>query len=281
VHVVPTRQWPTLVRVTERAVLADFLRARRNLVSPADVGLPGGDRRRVAGLRREEVSVLAGISTEYYVRLEQGREHNPSDEVLAGIGRALRLNADAVVYMRSLASGRMSEIGGSAVAPLDPAIDTLIAGWPLAAAHVHDRSLTVVAVNQLARALSPHFDVGSNALRALFLEPQMREFYRDWRTVTAWSVRLVRAFVGRDPSPELLASIDELSRESERFRQLWAHHQVKHDSSGMILIDHPKVGPLDLHFQHLVLPGTGHTMVAYWADPGSLFEDGLRRLVPT
>ena len=235
----------------------------------------------MAGLRREEVAVLAGISTEYYVRLEQGRERNPSDEVIAGIGKALRLNADAVAYMRSLASGRTRKLDGSAAAPLDPAIDTLIAGWPLAAAHVHDRSLTVVAANPLARGLSPHFDVGSNALHALFLEPQMREFYRDWQTVTSWTVRLVRAFVGRDPSPELLVSIDELSRVSERFRQLWAHHEVKHDSNGIILVDHPIVGPLDLHFQHLVLPGTGHTMVVYWADPGSVSEDGLRRIAQT
>ena len=144
-----------------------------------------------------------------------------------------------------------------------------MASWPMAAAHVHDRSLTVVAANRLARALSPHYDVGSNTLRSLFLEPGMRDLYRNWDKLTAWTVRLVRAFVGHDPNPELLGLILELTKESDRFHHLWAHHEVKHDSSGLILISHPIAGPLDLHFQHLVLPGTGQTMVVYWADLAS------------
>src|SRR5690242_13240772 len=153
----------TLGMVTERTVLADFLRARRALVSPEEVGLTTGPRRRVAGLRREEVAVLAGISTEYYVRLEQGHEHRPSAEVLDGIGKALRLNDDAVTYMQSLAAGRLTERNDSCTRRLDPAIDVLIERWPVAAAHVHDRSLTVVAANGLARALSPQYDVGSRS----------------------------------------------------------------------------------------------------------------------
>jgi transcriptional regulator with XRE-family HTH domain len=266
----------TLDLMKKRTALADFLRARRDKVLPAAVGLHGGDRRRVAGLRREEVAVLAGISTEYYVRLEQGREHNPSHEVLAGIGRALKLNDDAVTYMAGLARERPSEHTHSTA--LDPAIDALMAGWPFAAAHVTDRSLTVVAANGLARALSPQYDVGANTLRSRFLDPEARDYYRNWHKVTAWAVRLVRAFVGQDPYPELLDLVDELCNESKRFRHLWAHHEVKHNSSGLILIDHPRAGPLDLHFQHLVLPGTGYTMVVYWPDPGSPSEDGLRRL---
>jgi transcriptional regulator with XRE-family HTH domain len=267
---------PTLILVTKRTALADFLRARRDMVSPADVGLPGGDRRRVAGLRREEVAVLAGISTEYYVRLEQGREHKPSHEVLVGIGRALKLNDDAVTYMHGLARQRPCEQTQSTA--LDPAIAGLIAGWPFAAAHVTDRGLTTVAANGLARALSPHLDVGANTLRNLFLDSGTRDFYRNWHKVTAWAVPLVRSFVGLDPNPELLGLIDELTKESKRFRHLWAHHEVKHDSSGLILLNHPRAGPLDLHFQHLDLPGTGYTIVVYWADPGSSSEEGMRRL---
>jgi MmyB-like transcription regulator ligand binding domain len=109
---------------------------------------------------------------------------------------------------------------------------------------------------------------------AVLLDPHVRDFYRNWHKATAWAVRSVRSLVGRDPYPELLA----LSDESQRFHHLWAHHEVKHDSSGLILIDHPRAGPLDLHFQHLVLPGTGYTMVAYWADAGSPSEDAMRRL---
>ena len=267
---------PTLELVTKRTALADFLRARRDMVSPAEVGLHGGDRRRVAGLRREEVAVLAGISTEYYVRLEQGREHNPSHEVLTGIGRALKLNDDAVTYLHALARERSSK--QTRPTALDPAIEGLIAGWPFAAAHVTDRSLTVVAANAMARALLPQYDVGTNALRSLFLDSETRDFYRNWHKVTAWAVRLVRSFVGQDPNPELLDLIDELSNESKRFRHLWSHYEVKHGTSGLILIDHPRVGPLDLHFQHLVVPGSGHTVVVYWADAGSPSEDGLRKL---
>ncbi|MCW2661989.1 MAG: transcriptional regulator [Mycobacterium sp.] len=265
--------------VINRTALAEFLRARRDLISPADVGLPAGDRRRVAGLRREEVAVLANISAAYYLRLEQGREHNPSHEVLVGIGRALRLNDDAVAYMHSLVHEQPGEDTRSLA--LDPAINTLIDGWPCTATHVHDRSLTVVASNRLARALSPQYDVGSNTLRALFLDPEMRDFYRNWQKLTAWTVRLVRAFIGHDPNPELLALIDELRAESPRFRNLWVRHEVKNNSSGLILISHPRVGPLDLHFQHLVLPGPGHVMVVFWADPASPSEDGLRRLAGT
>ena len=120
--------------MTKRTALAGSLRARRDLVSPADVGLPGKDRRKVAGLRREEVAVLAGIGTEYYIRLEQGREHNSSHEVLAGIGRALKLNGDAVTYMAGLAREWPSEQTHSTA--VDPAIEALMAGWPLAAAQV-------------------------------------------------------------------------------------------------------------------------------------------------
>ncbi|HZI74532.1 MAG TPA: helix-turn-helix transcriptional regulator, partial [Gemmatimonadales bacterium] len=259
-----------------RPALGEFLRTRRGLLSPADVGLPTGERQRDNGLRREEVAVLAGISSEYYLRLEQGREHNPSEKVLEGIARALKLNDDAVAYMRNLV--REQHGPDHAAVTLNPAIDALMASWPLAAAHVHDQGLTVVSANALARALSPHYDRGSNTLRALFLEPEMRRFYRNWEKLTVWTVRLVRTFAGRDPNRQLLDLVAELRCESPTFRELWDRQEVKYAGDGLMMIDHPLVGPLDLHFQHLALPGTGHTLVAYWADPGSPSEQGLRNL---
>ncbi|OBK65565.1 helix-turn-helix domain-containing protein [Mycobacterium sp. 1165178.9] len=258
--------------------LAQFLRARRNLVRPADVGLPAGGRRRVAGLRREEVAVLAGISTDYYRRLEQGQEDNPSDQVLDAIGKALQLDDDAVTYMRNLLRHNFQ---GGQVDPLQrphSKIGVLLDTWPLTIALVVDPGMTVVRANKLAEALSPHYGVGANTVRAIFLEPEMRRFYRDWERVTAWSVSFIRAMLGQRPDPALIGLVDELTERSRWFQQLWARHDVTHDSVRRMLIDHPQVGPLDLNYQQMLLPGTGHWLVVYWAEPGSASDAGLRHL---
>ena len=260
------------------SALAQFLRARRSLVQPADVGLPAGGRRRVAGLRREEVAVLANISTDYYLRLEQGREDNPSDQVLNAIGVALRLDDDAVAYMRNLMRHQSGAGRFEPLQPPHPAIGALIDGWPLTAAHVFDSGLTVVTANRLAEALSPHLGVGSNVVRGLFLNPELRDFYRNWERLTAWAVRLVRAMYGERPDPALTSLVDELIKQSPRFRQLWDRHDVNQDAAGVMLANHPQVGPLDLNYQQMVLPTTGHVLVAFWAEPGSASEAGLRHL---
>ncbi|BBY13285.1 helix-turn-helix domain-containing protein [Mycobacterium marseillense] len=259
------------------SALAQFLRARRSLVRPADVGLPAGERRRVDGLRREEVAVLAGISTDYYLRLEQGRETNPSDQVLTSIARALRLDDDAVVYMRNLMRHRSAE----RTAPLqqvNPGIRDLLDGFDRAAAFVVDPGMTVVVANRVAEALSPHLRVGGNALRELFLDPRSPELYRDWKLLTAWAVRLLRATYGQRPDPALINLVDELIEHSPRFRQLWDRHDVKHEVAGGLGVNHPEVGALRLNYQQLVLPGTGHVLVTYWADAGSPSEAGMLRL---
>jgi transcriptional regulator with XRE-family HTH domain len=260
------------------SALAQFLRARRTLVQPADVGMPASGRRRVAGLRREEVAVRAGISTDYYVRLEQGREDNPSNQVLDAIARALQLDDDAVAYMRNLMRHQSSAGRTGPLQQLHPAIGALLDGWPLAAAHVFDPSLTVVVANRLATALSPHFAVGSCTMRDVFLEPKVRDFYRNWKTVTAWAVPLVRTLFGQRPDPALISLVDDLTQHSARFRQLWVRHDVKHQPAGVMLVSHPRVGPLDLNFQQMALPATGHVLVAYWGEPDSASEVRLRRL---
>jgi transcriptional regulator with XRE-family HTH domain len=260
------------------STLAQFLRARRSLVQPADVGLPGGGRRRVDGLRREEVAVLAGISTDYYLRLEQGREEHPSDQVLDAIARALRLDDDAVEYMRNLLRHKVNDGRFERLQNLHPAIGTLLDGWPLAAACVLDAGLTVVVANRVAAALSPHFQVGANTMRELFLDPHSPEIYLNWKLLTLWAVRVVRASYGQRPDPALVGLVGELIEHSSRFRQLWARHDVRHDVAGGLQINHPLVGPLDLNYQQMILPATGHALVAYWANPGSPSEDGVRRL---
>ncbi|BBY24199.1 helix-turn-helix transcriptional regulator [Mycobacterium stomatepiae] len=266
-----------LTTVTEGTALAQFLRARRSLVQPADVGLPAGGRRRVAGLRREEVAILANISTDYYLRLEQGREEHPSDQVLIALSRALKLDDDAVSYLRNLMRHKSTD----AVEPLrdpHPGIRGLIDGWPLTAAHVVDPGLTVIATNHLADALLPSFGVGANTMRELFRDPETPNFYRNWKKLAAWAVALVRVLYGQRPDPALISLVDELVDQCPRFRQLWERHDVKYEPAGLMLVNHPRVGNLDLNYQQMALPTTGHVLVAYWAEPGSASEEGMRRL---
>ncbi|MCW2660759.1 MAG: DNA-binding protein [Mycobacterium sp.] len=260
--------------------LATFLRSRRDLVKPADVGLHEGDRRRVVGLRREEVAMLAGISAEYYLRLEQGRERQPSDQVLENLAQALQLNDDAVQYMRNLARPAPRRRRRSAVERLDPGIPTMIDSWPLTPAYFQDRRMTVLAANPLARALMPHFAPGFNHLRAVFLEPEVREWVRNWDAVTAVLVSWLRFIVAEDSNndPELQSLIGELSIASQRFRTLWARQDVKQKTSGPALFDHPQVGPLELRYRAFVLPDTRQALVAYQAEPGSPSEERLRLL---
>jgi transcriptional regulator with XRE-family HTH domain len=266
----------TEVPEIDTGALAQFLRARRSLVQPTDVGLPAGGRRRVAGLRREEVAVLAGISTDYYLRLEQGREDNPSDQVLEAIGRALQLEDDAVSYMRNLLRHQAKRI--EPLQPPHPAIGALLDSWPLTPAYLVDPGLTVVAANKLAVALSPHHAVGENPMRAMFLEPGTPHFFRNWERLTAWAAALARALFGQRPDPALISLVDELRAKSPRFREVWARHDVSRDAAGVMLANHPVAGQLDLNYQQMVLPMTGHVLVVFWADPGSAAEGSLRSL---
>ncbi|WAJ44868.1 helix-turn-helix transcriptional regulator [Mycobacterium sp. Aquia_216] len=266
--------------MTEESALAQFLRARRSIVQPADVGLPAGGRRRVAGLRREEVAILANISTDYYLRLEQGREEHPSDQVLNAISRALRLDDDAVAYMRNLMRHQSADVVERLQEP-HPGIRGLINGWPLAAAHVVDPGLTVVVANELASALSPSFAVGANTMRELFLDQDLPNFYRNWKKLTVWAVALIRVLYGQRPDPALIRLVDELIEQSPRFRHLWERHEVKYEPAGVMLVNHPLVGKLNLNYQQMVLPATGRVLVTYWAEPGSPSEAGMRRLGAT
>jgi transcriptional regulator with XRE-family HTH domain len=259
--------------------LAAFLRARRELLKPVDVGLPDSERRRVNGLRREEVAMLAGISTEYYLRLEQGRDHQPSDQVLEGLARALQLDDDAATYMRDLARPAPRRRRRSTQERIDPAVQTLIDSWPLTAAFIVNRNMTIQASNRMARTLSRFFTPGENLLRAAFLEPELRMLYRDWDRLTRRIVPFLRAVLGAEPPDrQLVELIGELSIASQRFRTLWARHDVKHQSTGPTPFYHPQVGPLDLHYTILHLPDQRQMLVTYHADPGSPSEESLRLL---
>ncbi|HWO59220.1 MAG TPA: helix-turn-helix transcriptional regulator [Umezawaea sp.] len=262
------------------STLGDYLRARRELVRPTDVGLPAGERRRVPGLRREEVALLAGISAEYYLRLEQGRDQHPSDQVLASIASALRLDTEASAYLHALAHPVPPKRRWAPKAEkVSTSVRNLIDNWTTTPAYVQGRTMTVLAANPLATALSPFFAPGANTLRAAFLEPGMRSFYRDWDGMTAKVVPYLRSVLGSEADdPRLVTLIGELSLHSERFRTLWARHDVRQKSSGLTELLHPQVGPLDLRYEKLVLPESGQVLITYHADPGSPSEERLRLL---
>ncbi|GAA4584915.1 helix-turn-helix transcriptional regulator [Planotetraspora phitsanulokensis] len=261
------------------SALGEYLRTRRELVRPVEVGLPEGERRRVPGLRREEVALLAGISTEYYLRLEQGRDHHPSGQILDCLAKALRLDTEASAYLHDLA--RPAPRGRRPERPEQVAdgVRNLIANWTTTPAFVHGRTGDVLAANPMAVALSPHFAPGSNTLRAAFLEPEMRVFFRDWDEMTAKVVPYLRSVIGAHADdPRLAGLIEELSLGSERFRTLWARHDVRHKTSGLTWVLHPRVGPLDLRYEKLGLAAAGQMLITYHADPGSKSERRLRLL---
>jgi transcriptional regulator with XRE-family HTH domain len=261
---------------TEANALGDYLRARRQQVRPEDVGLVPGARRRVAGLRREELAMLAGISAEYYLRLEVGRDKHPSPQVLDALARALRLDTKAKQHLRQLVAppeGDTPELEAEAYA-LAEVIEQF-----LMPAVLVNRYQDVLAANPMARALSPGFAPGQNFLRWRLLDPAARELYVDWDEATEIVVNGLREFSGPCPNdPRMQALIAELSSASERFRELWSRAEVGY-SLGTHHIRHPLVGDLYLYRHRLnaPYPGGDH-VVMYRADPGSDSARALEEL---
>ncbi|MFD8079778.1 helix-turn-helix domain-containing protein [Streptomyces sp. NPDC059718] len=251
-------------------VIGDFLRARRELVRPEDVGLGGGGLRRVPGLRREEVAMLAGISSDYYLRLEQGRDRNPSVQVLESLAGVLRLDADATAYLIGLVGPKPRRTRRPAQEKVPGHILQLLGQLPMPAL-VQGKYLDVLAANALARALSPNNVPGVNRLRAAFLDPEERELHRDWQTATVNAVASLRAVAGPDPDdPRLAALVGELSLKSDRFRKLWARHDVHRREGALARMRHPQVGDMDLYREKLSVNGAeGQVLVIYHAEPGS------------
>ncbi|MET9382783.1 helix-turn-helix transcriptional regulator [Streptomyces sp. NPDC002928] len=271
--------------------LGEFLRARRALVRPEDVGLRSTGLRRVPGLRREEVALLAGISADYYLRLEQGRDRNPSVQVLEAVARVLRLDSDATAHLVGLAQARSSEPRrpageggrGSGVRQRERvpvSILQLIDGWTHNPAYVQNKFTDALAANALATALSPNYAPGVNLLRAVFLDPAERELRRDWEELTGGGVAALRAEVGPDvDDPRLRELVGELSVRSDRFRYLWGRHDVQPRRGRVSRMSHPEVGDIDLHSNKLSIDGAdGLTLVVLHAEPGSRSADLLNIL---
>ena len=254
----------------EQNLLGDFLRARRELVSPEQVGIPLLGVRRVPGLRREEVAMLAGISADYYLRLEQGRDRRPSAQVLESIARALLLDEETTAYLAGLAAGQPRRRPRATRETVPSGVAKLVATLQLPA-FVEGRYLDVLAVNPLATALSPRLIVGGNRLRDVFLDPAEQALIPDWELATRGLIAGFRQAVGTDiDDPRFIELVGELSLASPRFRQLWARHDVRPRQGGRMRFDHPQVGRLVVNREKLGITGTeGMMLVMMHADPGS------------
>ncbi|TRV81082.1 helix-turn-helix domain-containing protein [Streptomyces sp. 130] len=259
--------------------LAGFLRTRRARVDPASAGISAGGRRRVAGLRREEVAHLSGVSVDYYVRLEQGRATQPSEQVLDALARVLGLDETERDHLDRLARQRRrrAKTPGGRVRPELLRVLGLVTDAP---ALLMDHRMDVLAGNRLARLLYGRPLPGMNTARHLFLEEAERGLYAEWEQCTLDAVGHLRLAAGKFPDDARLASlIGELSMGSDRFRRLWARADVRCRTHGRKVYRHPLVGVLELHQENFSLPDApDRELIVLSAAPGSPAEDGLRLL---
>lgn len=270
-----------------RSEVRDFLRTRRERVTPQQVGLPDfGGARRVKGLRREELALIAGVSVDYYIRLERGILTGVSESVLESLSRALRLDDAEHAHLFDLA--RVQNASATTrrkppTAKVRPNVQRMLDGMTMPAWVRNGRS-DFLAGNALARALySPLFldPAGTpNTARFAFLDPRGQEFWRDWDVVASDMVAVLRAEAARSPYDKGLTDlIGELSTRSEEFRQRWAAHGVMRHLNGSKRVHHPEVGDLDLTYETMELAtDTGLTLIAYGTEPGSPSEERLQLL---
>ncbi|HXT88568.1 MAG TPA: helix-turn-helix transcriptional regulator [Trebonia sp.] len=258
-------------------LLGSYLRARRALVTPEQAGIPAGAKRRVPGLRREEVAMLAGISADYYLRLERGRDKSPSAQVLQSLARVLLLDELEQDYLLGLAAPRpKTRLRRRKPERVPARLHQLLASVQVPA-FVEGRAFDVLASNRLAVALSPRLQPGYNRLRSLLLDPEEQAFQQDWTHSAEGFIAAFRKSISDDvDNPRFVELAGELALSSERFRTLWARHDVRSLDGGTTTVHHPVVGELRLHRDKL--PVDGLLLVLYYADQGSESDEKLRLL---
>lgn len=262
----------------EPNTLGEYLRARRELVTPEQVGIPVLGVRRVPGLRREEVAMLSGISAEYYLRLEQGRDRRPSGQVLEAIARVLQLDDDS--YLLSLAAERPRRKRPRPRREVLPASTARFIGELPFPAFAEGRHLDVLAANPLAAAVSPRLVAGRNRLRDVFLDEAEQDLFEDWERAAAALLAGFRRTVGHSTDhPRVVELVGELSLASPEFRRLWARHDIAERAGAQVTFDHPTVGQLRLDREKLAVAGTdGIMLVIYHAQPGTESAERLALL---
>jgi transcriptional regulator with XRE-family HTH domain len=276
--------------VDARSEIREFLTSRRARITPEQVGLISYGSRRVPGLRREEVAVLAGVSVPYYTRIERGDMSGVSDSVLEALARALQLDEaerahlfDLARALRPVSSPRRRRAPRQRVRP---SIQHVLDGLTGAAAFVHNARLDNLAVNELGYALySDMFSRAAgpgpvNSARYVFLEPSAREFYVDWDRAASDVVAVLRSAAGRDPFDRGLSDlVGELSTQSGEFRTRWAAHNVRFHDTGTKELHHALVGDLTLTYNRMELAADpGQALTVWTAEPGSKSAEALSLL---
>ena len=272
-----------------RSEIREFLTTRRARLTPDQVGLPTYGPRRVPGLRREEVAVLAGVSVPYYTRLERGDMSGVSDSVLDALARALELDDAERAHLFDLARAAQPapvtpRRRRAAKQPVRPAVQHILDAITGAAAFVRNDRLDILGGNQLGYALYSEMFTDParpvNTARFVFLDPRAQAFYADWERATRDTVAVLRSAAGRDPHDRALSDlVGELSTRSEVFRTHWASHNVRFHLNGVKRFHHPVVGELSLNFERLELAADhGLTIFTYTAEPGTRDEEALRLL---
>lgn len=269
--------------------MTDFLRTRRDRITPQQAGIIGGGRRRVPGLRREELAMLTGVSVEYYARMERGDLRGVSLEVLDALARALQLDEAETDHLADLARAagptlprrRRSTPGEKAVKPQLQRFLDAVTGAPM---WVRDRRLDFVTANPLGRALyAPMLEDPANqgnTARFTFLSPASRVFFPDWEANADDIVATLRTYAGQNPHDKRLTDlIGELVTRSDAFRLRWTRHDVRHHRAGLKRIHHPVVGDLELSYEAMEFPANPDWfMFAFTAEPGSATEERLKLL---
>ena len=283
-----------MVDVDRRDDIREFLISRRARISPEQAGIPSyGDLRRVPGLRREEVAQIAGVSTDYYTRLERGSIRGVSDAVLEAVAAALQLDDAERAHLMDLArTANTPSARGPSRPPqqrVRPGVLRLLDGMSGVVATVQNGRSDILAANSLGRALyAPVFQSPAtpgpdtkrqlpNQARYLFLDPGAADFYPDWRAIAATTVAMLRSEAGRNPHDRALNElVGELTTRSGLFAALWAGHDVRIHTTGTKRFRHPVAGDLSLQYETLDLPGDeGQTLFAFTAEPGSASENAL------
>ncbi|MGC0144317.1 helix-turn-helix transcriptional regulator [Pseudactinotalea sp. Z1732] len=272
--------------MNQKDEVGDFLRTRRNRITPEQAGILPGSRRRVPGLRREEVAMLAGVSVEYYARMERGDLRGVSSEVLDSLARTLRLDEAETDHLHALAEAAGSQPARrrkKAEQPFRPSLQRFIDAVAMPV-WVRDRRMDFVAGNPMGRALYKPLleDPASrgNTARFVFFSPASRIFFPDWEESATNIVASLRTYAGQSPRDKHLTDlIGELATRSDDFRVRWAAHDVRHHRTGIKRIHHPEVGDLELVYEAMDFPANPEWfMFGYTAEPGTPSEDRLALL---